>query len=180
MDVNELIIKWHEKRKENAERFKRCFPESDDLMVIVLRGHLLVEEYIDNLNKHYFHYPKYYYKANFNFYNKLLLAKSLWLLPFPDRDMFFKPFEMLNSIRNDLAHNLESQNLNDKLLCFLSVVEKEYPKELLELYPIENSNVEKRARNAISSILGQLDVLDNVIEYMERTRVYGGKLEQGQ
>jgi len=174
MDVNELIKKWHEKREVDAEKFNRCFPESDDLLAIVLRGHLFVEEYIDRLNRHYFHYVEYYDKANFNFYKKLLLAKAFLLLPHPNREMFFSPIENFNDLRNDLAHRLESHNLNNKIMRFLSAVEQRYSKELLEKFPLGDTSIEKRMRNAISYILGELDILDNVIEFMEKSRVYGG------
>ena len=89
MNIEELLAKWDAQKVEDLDKFKRCFPESDDLLAIVLRGHLLVEEYIDRLNRHCFHYPEYYDQAKFNFIRKLLIAKAQVLVPHANRDTFF-------------------------------------------------------------------------------------------
>jgi len=177
MDVNELLKNWHDRRAEDYERFKRCFPESDDLLAIVLRGHLLVEEHIDRLNRHCLNYPEYYDQAKFNFGKKLLLAKALILVPYADRDEFFGPIERLNELRNNLAHNLESAKLKNKILEFIAAVEKERKAVEKESKIKEESEgeftIEKRTRNAIAFILGQMVVLDIVVEFMEKSRAYG-------
>ena len=173
MNINELFTRWHARSLEDEEKFKRCFPETDDLLAIVLRGHLLVEEYIDRLNRHCFHYPEYYEQANFSFIKKLLLAKAQVLLPHPDRDGFFGTIEKLNELRNNLAHNLESPKIEDKILGFLAVAEGMYPKDnQIKEQLGEECTIEKRTRNAISFILGQLHVLDMVVEFMEKSRIY--------
>ncbi len=174
MKIEELIAKWDVQKAEDYEKFKRCFPETDDLLAIVLRGHLLAEEYIDRINRHCFHYPEYYDQAKFNFYRKLLIAKAQVFVPHFDRDTFFKPIEILNDLRNNMAHILESPRIEDKILNFLTAVECMYSKDSRIIESLgADCSIEKRTRAAICFILGQLNVLDIVVEFMEKSRVYG-------
>jgi len=173
MNVEELIARWHNQREENRERFKKYFPDFDDLLAIVLRGHLLVEEFLDRLNRHCFHSPKYYDQANLQFSKKLLIARAQVLIPHLKPDAFFNGIMKLNELRNNLAHNLDSMKLKNKLTEFLNAVESDYTEELITHLSKEDEAIEVRVRFAISYLLGQLEILDNVVEFMEKSRHYG-------
>lgn len=173
MNIEELIASWNTRRKDYQEKFKKHFPDSDDLIVIVLRGHLLVEEFLDRLNKHCFHFPEYYDQANLQFSKKLLIARAQVLVPRVNPSSFFDGIKKLNELRNSLAHNLESPKLRNKIKDFLKTIESEYPEEFTEHHAYENETIEVRTRFAISYMLGQMEVLDNVVEFMEKSRHYG-------
>ena len=173
MNVDKLIAKWDIQRKKDEDQFRRLFPESDDIIAIVLRGHLMVEEYIDRLNRHCFHYPEYYDQAKLSFSKKLLIARAQVLVPHDNPVFFFDGIEKLNELRNNLAHNLDSPKLPTKVTEFLNLVEESYQKLLKEKSDSENDTLEERLRKAISYLLGQLSVLDHVIEFMEKSRHYG-------
>ncbi len=173
MNVEELIARWDNQREENRERFKKYFPDSDDLLAIVLRGHLLVEEFLDRLNRHCFHFSEYYDQANLRFSKKLLIARAQVLVPHLNPDAFFDGIMKLNELRNNIAHNLDSMKLKKKLTEFLNAIESDFPEKLIMHHNQEDEAIEVRVRSAISYLLGQLDVLDNVVEFMEKSRHYG-------
>lgn len=176
IDVDKLIKKFKQNMESNEQRRKKFFPKSDDLLAIVLRGHLLVEERLDTLNGHYFRFPTYYEEAKLSFHKKLLIAKAQVIAPNPD--FIFPVLFKLNELRNNLAHNLDSPKLTKKVNVFINLVEKNYSKENKEYLKISNASKERRTQYAISYIMGQLDVLDNLIEFMEKSRVYGGNLSK--
>jgi len=99
MDVDALIGSWKARREETEKRFREHFPELDDMLAIVLRGHLLVEEFLDRLNRHCFHYPEYYDRAGLNFHRKLMIARAQVLVPHSNPDHFFDPIAKLNELR---------------------------------------------------------------------------------
>ncbi len=173
MNIEELIARWDTQREEDREKFKKHFPDSDDLLAIVLRGHLLVEEFLDRLNRHCFHFSEYYDQANLRFSKKLLIARAQVLVPHSNPDAFFNGIMKLNELRNNLAHNLDSMKLKNKLTEFLDAMESTYSKEVITDHNPKNKTIEVRVRFAVWYLLGQLEVLDNVVEFMEKSRHYG-------
>lgn len=180
MNVKELIANWDVRREENAKKFIKHFPETDDILAIVLRGHLIIEGFLDQLNRHCFHFPEYYDQANFQFSKKILIARAQVLVPHENPDSFFEGMKRLNELRNRLAHNLEPPNLQTKINEFLEVVESSYSEEAVKSLHQKKEPIEKRLRSAISYMLGQLVVMDMVVEFMEKSRGYGASTsEQG-
>ena len=178
MDVEKLISEWEVKREEYQKRFQKHFPDSDDLLAIVLRGHLFTEEFLDKLNRHCFHFPDYYDQANLSYQKKLLIAQAQVLDPNPK--FIFTALTKLNELRNNLAHNLDSPRLKGKLHDFLNLVESKFSENIGNHFDFKNETLEKRASRAICFVLGQMEVLDNLIEFMEKSRKYGGKLDPAQ
>jgi hypothetical protein len=98
-------------------RVRTHLPEGTDLTLITLKGHLLLEEAIDNLIRSYCTQPELLNDAQFRFADKVKLAKALsghltwtglWTLS-----------EALNKVRNELAHNLDSPKLHEKVQRFM-------------------------------------------------------------
>ncbi|MES2983122.1 MAG: hypothetical protein V4727_12485 [Verrucomicrobiota bacterium] len=173
MNIDELITKWNQKRSDWDDKFERHFSSSDDLLAIVLRGHLLIEGFIDNLNRHCFHFPEFYDEANLTFQKKLLIAQAQILEPGPS---IFPAIRILNELRNNLAHNLESPKKEPKINAFLELVESRYSQEFIEVLQERceaNPSLEMRVKRAISYVFGRLQVLDNFIEFLENNRHYG-------
>lgn len=171
MNIDTLIASWEDKRTANAENFKKHFGKSDDLLAIVLRGHLLIEGFLDELNRHCFHSRSFYDEAHLTFHKKLLIARAQIIEPGPS---IFQAVKALNELRNNLAHNLESQKLTEQLERFLADVEPRYSEELSAGYSCLEFTLEERVQSAIAFILGTLQILDHVVEFMENSRSYGG------
>ena len=179
MNVDKLIAEWDVQHEKDQEKFNSLFPDTDDILAIVLRGHLMVEEYLDRLNRHCFHYPEYYDQANLQFSKKLLIARAQVLVPHLDPTSFFDGIKKLNELRNNLAHNLDSPKLTDKSTEFLHLVEADYSQRIKQRCDYKNDALEVRLRKAISYLLGQLSLLDNVIEFMEKSHYYGSGEHRG-
>jgi hypothetical protein len=85
-------------------RYDKHMPETDDLTLIVLKGHLLVEEQLVDLVNRVMPNPQFLPK--FTFYNLARVARAAYPRhpEFPVWELILK----LNQLRNDLAHKLES------------------------------------------------------------------------
>jgi len=97
-------------------RVVKHLPPDGDLSLIVLKGHLLVEELLFILVRSAVKYTEAISAANLSFYNLASIAKALFYEGHlgPVWDAIFE----LNTLRNTLAHNLEPPDLEKKLRCF--------------------------------------------------------------
>jgi hypothetical protein len=112
----EDVEKFVKSRMANwRELSLRHFPESDDFITVVVKGHLLLEQYLTALIGHYCVFPERLVEARLSFLQKLRLTKALLFLPVSDH--IWEALELLNKIRNDVAHNLDKSS---KLAAHLS------------------------------------------------------------
>lgn len=79
-------------------------PETDDLTLIVLKGHLLVEELLVDLAN--WALPHAQYLPKFMFHNLAHVVRAV--VPQRSDDPCWELILKLNSLRNDLAHKLDS------------------------------------------------------------------------
>lgn len=112
---------------EAQARFKRFdahLPLSDDPTLIVLKGHLLAEEILENLIRAKCKHPEALDRVEIGFFLKTKLAYALignthengLILP----ESVWEMLGALNSLRNELAHSLEPKKLEEKIQKFLS------------------------------------------------------------
>lgn len=110
---------------EAQARFKRFdahLPSSDDPTLIVLKGHLLAEEILENLIKAKCKHPEALDHVEIGFFLKAKLAHALignthengLILP----ESVWEMLGALNSLRNELAHSLEPKNWKQKFKNF--------------------------------------------------------------
>lgn len=96
-----------------VERFKKEMGSDDELLQVLLKGHLLLEESLENiLNLSVFH-REHLDEARLSFYQKFQIARSFCL-----RKNKFGEWDLIaaiNALRNDLAHNLNSSTRDRKL-----------------------------------------------------------------
>jgi len=59
------------------ERMRRLLPRSTDLVVIVLKGHLLIEERLEAIMQEQVQHPASLKKAELSFYQKLCMCRAL-------------------------------------------------------------------------------------------------------
>lgn len=86
---------------------KRYLAQGDDLTVITLKGHLLIEEELGSIIAGFLPNPQATRKANLTFYTKTVLAQAIcWRRP---EDEMWSLIFAINSLRNDLAYRLESE-----------------------------------------------------------------------
>jgi hypothetical protein len=79
----------------------------DDLAIVLLKGHLMIEEVLTDILSASVRAPEYLRPANLRFYQKLCFARSVSLARGDHRmwDLMIS----LNALRNDLAHSLSTE-----------------------------------------------------------------------
>jgi hypothetical protein len=138
-----------------VERVRKYFVDIEDLTLLVLKGHLLVEESLNSLIALGSEEPHHLEKERIPFLLKAKIAQALW------GKRFYRPIWLLvvtlNTIRNDMAHHLESRKLRDHVLDFIAKRKKHFsvlidqnkspktPKDTLE-----------ELKRSLSILLGQL------------------------
>lgn len=101
------------------DRLLRHLPNSDDMSLIALKGHLLIEEVLDDLIVNRCRSPKSLNDVDISFRVKSRIARALWGSSL--RTGFELPantwalIDALNSLRNAYAHNLESPDVDRKI-----------------------------------------------------------------
>jgi len=125
--MNESRSKFLE---EQRERFLRHLSEVDDLTLVVLKGHLLMEELVNEIIADFCELPEYVEELRLSFFHKSKLARALSgkNLQGEPTDDPWRSLEALNSLRNQLAHQLEPKHLDQKIdqFIFCSVWREEY------------------------------------------------------
>ena len=132
------------------DRFHKHLPRSNDLTLIVLKGHLLLEEIINNLLKEILPNPNAI--SDFNFYFRLRLVRAL--LEQTNNDVL-DAAEKLNNLRNKLAHHLEHPKIEKYIREFFRLVETSD----IPIDEFEKEATSKRLKRGISFLCGNLNGL---------------------
>jgi hypothetical protein len=138
------------------DRVSQHLPKGNDLTLVALKGHLLVEKALDEVIATGCVEPQHLEKVEIPFRVKAALARALfghilWRGVWP-------LIKSLNTIRNDLAHNLDSPKLQERIIHFLSVRREQAP--LIHdapQIPIDPSEIADCFRSDVSMLLGQLE-----------------------
>jgi len=134
------------KLKSWEDRFFEHLPDTDDLSLMVLKGHLLIEEQLNELISIKCISPECLEKARLTFNQKIHILKALYgkeIMTDSDYQLWVA-LESLNSIRNKLSHNLEPDNLDKKVETFIRTFMNDTK------YKYTN---EKKATNTLKHIL---------------------------
>lgn len=110
----------------------RCdehMPDVNDVSMIVLKGHLLVEEMLWELATLELEHPK--HLAKLSFHQLACLVRAL-VAEKPD-DKCWELIFQINSLRNRLAHKLEPPDLNQRIKRILALDKETQPFEDLTL-----------------------------------------------
>jgi hypothetical protein len=156
-------------------RFRRHFPRrSNDFTLVVLKGHLLLEESVNHLLAALLRKPEAIESASLRFRQKLCLiralapegAKSLedpegpgWIFRILDA------VEKLNTMRNKLTHHLDHPQIEALVRDFLSLCEEwEDPNEP-EAVPLI-----RRLKQSIAFVCAACEAISEGISAVERFR----------
>jgi hypothetical protein len=127
-----MAAQTHADGNDFDSRFRRHFPRrSNDFALVVLKGHLLLEESANRLLAALLRRPEAIESANLRFHQKLCLIRGL--LPGSEVGSFSRLLdaaEKLNALRNRLAHHLDYSQIEAQVRTFLSLCEEpEDPEE---------------------------------------------------
>lgn len=106
------------------QRIEQYFPNSADLTLQVLKGHLLVEELLRQIFEQLLAHPEALRGSSgtsFECHQVICLVEAIT----PDSNMepwVWSAAKRLNNLRNSLAHNLEPENLEQKVQALVQFV----------------------------------------------------------
>lgn len=151
------------------QRFVTHLPlQTTDRTLVVLKGHLLIEEMLREFVSKHFHDPQQLTDARLTFHQCLCLARAIETDQL--REKLWRTVERLNTLRNKLAHSLEPKELD------------KYVKEFLEMQsdfdPGEPFIDKEQKFGALAScILGMCLALSHAVHPREFGRNSGGANE---
>jgi hypothetical protein len=97
-------------------RFLHLLPHGQDLTLVILKGHLLIEEQVRSLVRTRLKKPEALDSASLTCHQAICLAEALC----PQSNGLWKSAKLLNAIRNDIAHSLIPPNrLPDRIEAFV-------------------------------------------------------------
>jgi hypothetical protein len=149
------------------DRFRRHFPRrSNDLTLIVLKGHLLMEEAVNRMLASFLLKPQAIEGAHLRFHQKLCLLRAL--APVGAEGTVFRLFEAaekLNILRNRLAHHVDHPQVEARAKDFLSLLEEPGAEAEFELEPLA-----RRLRRAITFACAGIEGVCEGIKAVRSTR----------
>jgi len=108
----------------DALLFAKFYPESDDITLNVLKGHLILESYIREIFTSLLNTPKALAGKNgtsFECHQIICLVEAI--LPEDNRiNWVWLAAKKLNSLRNNLAHNIDTPGREHKINDFIKFV----------------------------------------------------------
>src|SRR5437660_7092438 len=96
-------------REDSYDRYRRLMPRTQDLTLIVLKGHLLIEEQFDFFLEELSRQPKFLEQTRLTFMQKFRLTQALAGLGSRNELSIF--VESINKLRNKMAHRAEIGSL---------------------------------------------------------------------
>ena len=102
---------------------RHLFIKSENSVLIILKGHLIVEQMLRIIIKKNFLRPQLLDNARLTFYQSLCIVKAFYKGNIKT-DWLWIAIEKLNNLRNQLAHHLEPKNQKEIIDDFLTYIEK--------------------------------------------------------
>ncbi len=106
------------------ERFKEHLPIGGDMTLMILKGHLLIEEQVAFLIKNRIPKPDALKEIDLTSHQQICLAEALIEeISLDGNDLWLWPaIKKLNKLRNDIAHNLSRPGIEDRIADFINRV----------------------------------------------------------
>jgi hypothetical protein len=142
--------------KEKSLKFMELLPDTEDLTLITLKGHLIVEEILYFIVLKHCTFPKYLDEARLSFAQLTNLAKAMINIPL--HECAFPAISKLNKLRNNLAHNIESEKAEALAKEFIS---------LCKTTNADGKTIPQQVKSSICYILGSLSAIGTVSEIMK-------------
>ena len=121
-------------------------PDDGDFTLIVLKGHLILEEELNAAVRSRVTHPQFLAQAELEFDQLLAVAKSHYFAE--PSGWVWGAAKKLNGIRNLYAHNLEPENIGVRLNELLQLVEGHIG--------AERASQQERLRRAVAMVAAQI------------------------
>lgn len=156
--------------KELSEQFSarlvQHMPETSDPVLIVLKGHLLIEEIVTESLCLLMYNPEIYLKTSPSFHVKVCLLRAL--TPFIEI-LNLDAVLQLNKIRNKLAHHLEYPEIESLMEEYLRNIEDSRITDEHSLalnFTDKSKPLSERLKLSISYLTGQIGLLAGYVPIM--------------
>ena len=164
IDVKAQLAELFAAADKKTERYGELMPATDDVALVVLKGHLIIEEMLFEIAANHCSDPEELKKAKLSFAQVLHVTRALIKLPPHQRR--WEAIALLNTLRNSLVHNLEPKEIAKKIealdqMCKLD--DEKLPEGFVK--PTEPARI---VAGAIHFIMGSLSVLNPVTALIER------------
>ena len=159
--------KHHAQDKNQFQRYFRLMPRHSSADLLILKGHLLIEEQLQLIITEHFGSGDFLDDARFSFSQKFHIVKAIagntgmW-------PQIWRAIDKLNKLRNSTAHSAEAEDLAKEIDLFISEWEE-------ERYKPSATRKERtsRLRKAIDGIFGGLLAVQKVEEYKRQKPTVG-------
>jgi hypothetical protein len=145
------------------------FANVSELSLIVLKGHLLLEQLLTALILHYARPSADLREARLQFSQKVALVRAFVIFPFPSE--FWGLLKVINQLRNDFSHELQPKKLEEHLKVIRAMAashRKTTEKRFQSLFDSDEGSL----KMIISYWIGFLTPLDSLIHIMEKSKTY--------
>jgi len=106
-------------QQDRTDRFQRLMPKTTDLTLIILKGHLLIEEQFNDFLDRYPIYPRALDDARLTFAQKLRIVRAFCILP--GDSVGWRLADELNKLRNKISHHVEVPDLCALVDAFITI-----------------------------------------------------------
>lgn len=137
--------------EEAIARFLRLLPTGDDLTLIVLKGHILIEEQLLAIIQENVPYPNPIEADSLRYPQLARVAEALVYAE--EDDWLWTAIQRLNKLRNVLAHELESPKLDHLIENFLVPIDAISARIGL---PPSGSQLHERLKGRLAFLFGAL------------------------
>ena len=144
------------------KRFVEQVEAVDELTVVVLKGHLLVEEALERITTKFVHHGDHLLKADPRFPQLVAMARAMSL---DDQDnSMWELVLAVNGLRNQLAHSLEPSKRLQRFDQLKALYASQIPNEHAEVLLAADLPDHKIATYAVAMCLGFLDSFEAEVE----------------
>ena len=107
------------KRQTDAfRRFLKLLPHGQDLTLVILKGHLLIEEQVRQIIDERVKRSDALGDARLGTHQAICIAEAFC----PEEEYIWNAVKKLNNIRNELAHQMEPVGLDDRIADFIDSI----------------------------------------------------------
>jgi hypothetical protein len=135
-NIADYWAQYKEKIENTYGRFFQYLPKKDATL-ITLKGHLLIEESLNELLQRLLKLPSAIEDARLSFFQKVCIAQAI-VDDVKGIPGFWSSIKRLNSIRNRYAHKVNPENIQDEIFTFI--------KEVLKAVGMDNLEIDKRLK----------------------------------
>jgi hypothetical protein len=146
---------------ERTQRFLSLLPRTGDPLVILLKGHLLLEEQLYSILRAWIPDSSNVEKARLSFNQKLYLARGI-VGSLTTRNAWWDALQELNGIRNKLAHQTEPGDIDALTSELIKICESDDGFELICRKPVFHGIT--KLHNALLFLSSTLNALAAAVE----------------